>query len=80
MARIGDSLSDELVLADSGDYEVPRSVNGGSKGQLKSSTPLSVTLASGDSVQAYRNRHGEVCLPKTHPTWSRVTGLWVSSE
>ena len=75
MARIGDSLSDELVLMDSGANEVPRSVNGESKGQTESSTPLSVTLASGDSVQAYRNRHGEVYLPKHNPTWRRVTGL-----
>ena len=68
MARIGDSLSDELVLMDSGANEVLRSVNGRSKGQTKSSTPLSGTLASGHSAQAYRNRHGEVCLPKNHPT------------
>ena len=62
MARCGTAGDGDLVLIDSGANEVLRS---GPCGETnKSSDPLSVTLASGDTIQAFRNRHGEVCLPK----------------
>ena len=61
------SSTDALVLMDSGANEVLRSLNAGSKGQNKSSARVGVTLPSGDSAQAYRNRHGEVCLPRENP-------------
>ena len=62
MARVGAGSEDELVLMDSGANAVLRS--GSCSDTSKSSTPLSVALASGDTIQAFRNRHGEVCLPK----------------
>ena len=62
MARSGTAGDGDLALIDSGANEILRS---GPYGEIsKSSDPLSVTLASGDTIQAFRNRHGEVCLPK----------------
>ena len=62
MARSGTAGDGDLVLIDSGANEILRSGPCGENS--KSSDPLTVTLASGDTIQAFRNRHGEVCLPK----------------
>ena len=65
MARSGKPVGGQWVLLDSGANEVIRSVDPDEKAvEGRSSESLSVTLASGDVITAFRNRSGEVCMPR----------------
>ena len=73
MAKVGPGVeaakartpsSSHLVLMDSGANEVLRAV-GPEDDRSHGDSALSVTLASGDAIPAYRNKNGEVCLPRT---------------